>query len=971
MSAARRPAAAPRTSDVLASVCVRLDRVKGPDHRGWYEACCPYHEERDPSFGFTATGFKCQACGRNGSIRELAARLGVELTRDARLDDRIVAAYDYPDEKGALVFQSVRLCNPKDFRQRRPDGAGGWIWNLTGVQLVSYRLPEVLSTPMEQALFVVEGEKDADRLWVEGVPATTNPMGAGKWRNEYSAYLRGRHVVIIPDNDEAGRRHAEQVAKSLHHVAADLRILDLPNLPEKGDVSDFFDAGGTAERLLDLAAECAKFEPRTETEPSAKRQIVTTGRFLHDVVEDGWAALNATNCPARFFQHGNAIAEIGRDDEGRARIAHLGLAGVRGRLDRSARWVKETRTGLVPARPPKDVVEDMEALEKPLPRLRGIVGTPTFASDGTLDSTTGYQGATCLYYEPIGEAVPPVPDGPDETDIKRAKQIIGHEWLGDFPFIDEASRANAIGAVVTAMARELINGPTPLFAFDAPSPGTGKGLLVTGLAIIVTGKLPPVMTEPRGEEELRKRITSLLCTGTPVVLFDNLKRRVESATLAALLTAPTWSDRILGRSQMVELPVRAIWLATGNNVQMDGEIVRRVAWVRLDAKVDRPWERTSFRHPDLVSWLHRHRHELVWAFLVLIRHWVARGKPAWDGRPLGSFESWSAVVGGVLKAAGIAGFLENREALYQRTDAVTEEWRQFTRAWWARHATDAVKATDLFDLAQTLLPSVFETARDGASERSLKTRLGKALAERRDQRLGDLFVRYAGQDSHNGGLLWRLEPAVDESGSADVGVDEARTSAPHPQDNASTPDSFADVADVADVESGVDSFFSPEEADTASAQNLEPIAFSHPHVPQHPHPGSKSGQSAADDARMSGAGSRPHPQCKRCRSEMGADATSNLCAPCAAQQPDDTFRAGADALIRRAETGMPAFVTRTMREIATEYGITELDTKTPGAIIEELRKKVKGEHVPNVMEFDFTGVEAWSGVRRRRGRPHV
>jgi hypothetical protein len=131
---------------------------------------------------------------------------------------RHVASYDYHDEGGRLLFQTARLF-PKDFRQRRPDGNGGWIWNLGGVRRVLYRLPELLAAikkAPDEIVFVVEGEKDVDRLRELGAVATCNPMGASKWREEYTESFRGAETVcVIADKDQPGRAHAEHVAASL------------------------------------------------------------------------------------------------------------------------------------------------------------------------------------------------------------------------------------------------------------------------------------------------------------------------------------------------------------------------------------------------------------------------------------------------------------------------------------------------------------------------------------------------------------------------------------------------------------------------------------------------------------------------------------------------------------------------------------------------------------------------------------
>lgn len=179
---------------------------------------------------------------------------------------RIVATYDYRDESDDLLFQVVRM-EPKTFRQRRrpqPDDEpnairDGWVWSVKGVTLAPYRLPELVEAIASGHLvMVVEGEKDVDALRLRGIPATCNPMGAGKWTADMDRHFDGADVVIIRDNDEAGRKHGDLVASRLAERTQRVRVLDLPGLPEKGDVSDWLDAGGSAEELFHLIDTTAK-----------------------------------------------------------------------------------------------------------------------------------------------------------------------------------------------------------------------------------------------------------------------------------------------------------------------------------------------------------------------------------------------------------------------------------------------------------------------------------------------------------------------------------------------------------------------------------------------------------------------------------------------------------------------------------------------------------------------------------------
>jgi energy-coupling factor transporter ATP-binding protein EcfA2 len=173
--------------------------------------------------------------------------------------------YKYRDQEGKVIFEVVRRKNPKGFFQRRPNPRGGKpISNLNGITPVLYNLPGLKAADPAEPVWICEGEKDVDRLGSLDLVATTNPMGAGKWRDEYAEALRGRIVAILPDNDEAGRQHARQVARSLQGKAVSVKVVELPGLPDKGDVSDWLDAGGTVERLRELLRETSEWTPASD-----------------------------------------------------------------------------------------------------------------------------------------------------------------------------------------------------------------------------------------------------------------------------------------------------------------------------------------------------------------------------------------------------------------------------------------------------------------------------------------------------------------------------------------------------------------------------------------------------------------------------------------------------------------------------------------------------------------------------------
>lgn len=235
--------------DIKAFFSSELPSIKWNSSEGI--ALCPFHDDHRKSLSVNKeTGlFFCHACNEKGDMFSFYRKKhGVNfqttinaLAREAGLttepQKKIVKTYDYTDESGNLLFQTVRF-KPKDFKQRRPDGKDKWIWNLEGVRSVVYNLPEIIKT---KSIIIPEGEKDCDNLKAIGLTATCNPMGAGKWKPEYNQYFKDKRVVIIPDNDDAGHRHALQVARNLKEITESLRILELSGLKEKGDVTDWME----------------------------------------------------------------------------------------------------------------------------------------------------------------------------------------------------------------------------------------------------------------------------------------------------------------------------------------------------------------------------------------------------------------------------------------------------------------------------------------------------------------------------------------------------------------------------------------------------------------------------------------------------------------------------------------------------------------------------------------------------------
>lgn len=251
---------------LLDAVTTKLqsDPARWPDRRGDYHADCPYcgkpAKKGQTHFSISADGLcYCQVCQAGTTLTALAAHLGVQAERNGQQPQ---VEYTYYDADGALAYQVVRFYKngSKSFFQRHPNDAGTMVNGMNGVTRVLYRLPEVIQAVAKgERIYIVEGEKDVEMLRRRGLVATTNVGGAGKWQAVYGDALKGAEVVILPDNDQPGESHALQVRQALQGVAKSVRVVRLPGLGDKGDVSDWLAMGHTTDELAALVD--AKAQP--------------------------------------------------------------------------------------------------------------------------------------------------------------------------------------------------------------------------------------------------------------------------------------------------------------------------------------------------------------------------------------------------------------------------------------------------------------------------------------------------------------------------------------------------------------------------------------------------------------------------------------------------------------------------------------------------------------------------------------
>lgn len=491
-------------------------------------------------------------------------------------------------------------------------------------------------------------------------------------------------------------------------------------------------------------------------------QIVITLKRLPEAVALAQQALIAHNVPPTIFSHDGMLVRLGTGASTTPELVPIQSAELRCELTYAARWF-ESKDGVPkPIYPPSLLVRDLiRRASQWAPALRNVTRVPTYGADWNLIGQPGFHEVDQVFYHPDHQPIPPVPAHPGCAQVSQARHILCDDLLGQFPFVAQSHRAAAVAALIVPFIRDRIDGATPLHLIESPQPGTGKTLLADVLVIPALGKAPAATTEIANGDDLRKWLTSTSLVSDGVVLIDNINARLSGSALAAALTKVEWSDRIVGTSRMAKGSLRCLWLATGNNVTMSTELARRVVRCRLDAGLQRPFMRGGFTHSDLRGWAKANRHELIWAVLVLVRHWIAQGRPL-GNRVLGSYEGYCSLLGGILQSAGIDGFLADLDTERNAVDEETIEWAAFINAWKERFGSNRVGTEDLDKELLSVNPEMLATTLlTTASQRGRRVKLGQELRKRRDAVTGRFRLRTSSTVDRHGCWHYWLE-AVDE-----------------------------------------------------------------------------------------------------------------------------------------------------------------------------------------------------------------
>lgn len=584
----------------------------------------------------------------------------------------------------------------------------GWHWNTEGIPWTLYRLERLAKS--SGPVYLVEGEKDVETLERRGLVATTNrggaANGAGK-RCDYSP-LRGRDVVLIADADDTGRKHAAEVLPRLREAGA--RVSGPWECTGGKDVTDHLrvsDSLSTEDGSLvpmqppgakPAEAPKAASAPATETRPrppirtvpapapsdedvpwsddeppredDPKPEIVM-GTDLHRVLRE-LESLISTLDPGLYQRGRELVTVLGADGErgvadGTPVIQPLSQSAILPRITERVQFVRvtppkknEAELAIAQGRKPEPVrarivpsashvIQPFLARgEWPTVRLlRGITEAPCLRGDGTILQTPGYDPMTRYLYAPNAEYWP-VPEDPTQADAMAALAEL-RDLFVHFPFTSEAGSVVAIAALLTAFARPGIDGPVPASVFEASVKGSGKSLQCVVVHELATGRPPPHGEWPADEDEQKKAMNTIALTGPPIVVFDNVKGCFGGPSIEAALTSDRVSFRRLGGNTLADVPWTSVVLASGNQIDLTDDMVRRVLISRLEPAEEDPTTRTGL--PHLPTIVRSRRPALVRAALAVLRAYACHGFPD-TGARLASFEAWARVVPGAIMFAG-------------------------------------------------------------------------------------------------------------------------------------------------------------------------------------------------------------------------------------------------------------------------------------------------------------------------------
>jgi hypothetical protein len=463
------------------------------------------------------------------------------------------------------------------------------------------------------------------------------------------------------------------------------------------------------------------------------------------------------NMLVRTIEAPGKIVYRGKDEKGKpipimvipphARLSPVQIPTLREKISAVANFTKPGRKGDREVDPPDWCVTALHAREEwpNLKNLSALVDYPVLRPDGTIVTERGHDEQTGVFYNHTGAVA--VPKNPSRADALAAWERLS-EVICDFPFEHDVHKSAWLAAILTPMTRFAFSGCVPVFLIDGNVAGAGKGLLADTISLILTGRPFATMGYVDDQAEMAKRITAIAIEGEQIVLFDNIDGNFGGASIDRALTSLEWSERVLGQSKNIKCPMRIGWYGTGNNVELVGDILRRLCQIRLESPDERPEERRGFKHGDLRAWIMLNRDRLLSDAATILAAYYSAGAPRADLKHWGSFEAWSLIVRQAVVWLGLPDPMNTRDHILADTDtsravvrAIVQNWSKIDRDGYGMTSNQIIlrvfgddgKTTpiELRDVADAI-----KQVNSHPSGRSL----GQHFKKHRTTRFGNLFL---------------------------------------------------------------------------------------------------------------------------------------------------------------------------------------------------------------------------------------
>jgi hypothetical protein len=593
------------------------------------------------------------------------------------------------------------------------------------------QLPVLRAVQHPDVVLIVEGVKQAlaALAWAPVTWSIYRITGIWSWRvagdgqddpgtpTPHLAVVQGRNVVIVPDADAKTNIRVFDGATALGEAceaygASSVKFARIPGAGKDG-LDDLLgrlpnddarrsmllswvakaharpaDLDKREQKVMRKALDLKHAAERTATAVTTgdERTPIDVGGDQRQASLDLLGALVERSGGVRVFQRDNELVRVrrakdGKGGDGPLHAVALGRSGLRRELLDVTYPYAVGAKGRAPAGLSDSLIDLVADHYDRFPWLAGVTRSPLVLADGTVLTASGYHAASGVYLDLTSDVQGiDVPDHPLDADIVAAVSLIcddlfamdGAGGYDGWAFKSVADRTHAIAGLITPVIRASVS-KVPMLLFDGLHRGVGKGGCLDVIHRIAFGAPAPIQTTPKSDEEMDKRITAKLRASADTVCLDEVQdddgSRLVSNSLGAALTSEIYEGRKLGSSEMLSLPQKASWYGLGNNIEIPGDMVRRVYTCRMASDRNDLETRDNFRH-DLDAWVPEHRAELLRAVLVLVRAWYARGRPP-APRAFGfkSFTEWQHVVGGILHLAGIRGFLSTVLEVRENADS--------------------------------------------------------------------------------------------------------------------------------------------------------------------------------------------------------------------------------------------------------------------------------------------------------------